>query len=272
LRERPDRFVNYQPLQLALRETQQAYRSPRVLIGLAVVALILGYAGPFDTFRQLGVLPRSAYWAIIVFVTYGVGLAAGLTLLAAFHPRPRHLVWRVLVIGISASLPVTPILALINLGFLGGNPFAAPSLLMLWSYCFVVSLGVGVMHELLPPNLALAGTLATAAPAPAAPPTILNRVPLQRRGRLIALSVSDHYVEVLTDGGRSLVLMRLSDAIAETGSVRGLQIHRSHWVALDAVRGVVRNRGTVLVELPGGERLPISRGYLPAARAAGLLA
>jgi hypothetical protein len=62
------------PLQLALREMQQAYRSPRVLLGMGVVALILGYAGPFDTFRELGVLPRSAYWTIIVFVTYGVGL------------------------------------------------------------------------------------------------------------------------------------------------------------------------------------------------------
>jgi DNA-binding LytR/AlgR family response regulator len=91
-----------------------------------------------------------------------------------------------------------------------------------------VSLEVGVMHELVPPNLALAASPAMAESTSDASPPILNRVPVQRRGRLIALSVSDHYVEVLTDGGRSLVLMRLSDAIAETGPVKGLQIHRSH--------------------------------------------
>jgi hypothetical protein len=271
LRERSDRFVNSKPLQLALREMQQAYRNPRVLIGMTAVALILGYAGPFDTFRELGLLPRVAYWAIIVFLTYGVGLAAGLTLLDAFDPRPRQLAWRVLVIGIGASVPVTLVVALVNLGFLNDEPFEPLNLVVLWSYCFVVSLGVGVMHEVMPSPAVLSAAPPPATPSSSAPP-ILNRVPMPRRGRLIALSVSDHYVEVLTDGGRSLVLMRLSDAIAETGPVEGLQIHRSHWVALGAVQRIVRSGGKVLVELPGGERLPVSRGYLPAARAAGLLA
>ena len=45
-----------------------------------------------------------------------------------------------------------------------------------------------------------------------------------------------NYVEVWTERGTHLVLMRLSDAIRETAGENGLQIHRSHWVALGAVK------------------------------------
>ena len=60
-------------------------------------------------------------------------------------------------------------------------------------------------------------------------------MPLPQRGGLLALSVEDHYVDIVTDKGKTLVLMRLADAMKETGSVAGLQIHRSHWVARGAV-------------------------------------
>jgi DNA-binding LytR/AlgR family response regulator len=64
--------------------------------------------------------------------------------------------------------------------------------------------------------------------------------------------------------------MRLADAIRETGMVPGLQIHRSHWVAKDAVAKVHRSEGKLMLELRNGMRLPVSRSYLAAARDAGL--
>lgn len=76
---------------------------------------------------------------------------------------------------------------------------------------------------------------------------------------------------MLTDKGSGLLLMRLSDAICETAGVDGVQIHRSHWVALAAVQRVVRADGKPFAELASGRRLPISRGYMAAAKAAGLV-
>ena len=96
-------------------------------------------------------------------------------------------------------------------------------------------------------------------------------MPHPQRGKLLHLSVSDHYVDVVTDRGHALVLMRLSDAIRETGAVPGLQIHRAHRVALDAVRQVHRGNGKVALELSNGTRLPVSRSFMPAARQAGLV-
>src|SRR5690606_41763012 len=99
-------------------------------------------------------------------------------------------------------------------------------------------------------------------------PPILDRLPRQVRGKLSHMSMADHYVEVFTDRGKALVLMRLADAIAETRGVPGLQIHRSHWVALDAVAAFKRLNGRPGGALKTGEILPVSRSYLAAVRAA----
>ena len=88
---------------------------------------------------------------------------------------------------------------------------------------------------------------------------------------LLALIVEAHYVDIVTERGKTLVLMRLADAIRETTGVPGLQIHRSHWVAHAAVVKAHRADGKVQLELSNGLRLPISRGYLPAAKEAGLV-
>ncbi|RYE08124.1 MAG: LytTR family transcriptional regulator [Hyphomicrobiales bacterium] len=56
-----------------------------------------------------------------------------------------------------------------------------------------------------------------------------------------------------------------------TGEIEGLQIHRSHWVARDAVVKAVRAEGKLLVELSNGMRLPVSRGFAAKAKAAGLV-
>ncbi|EBV3599940.1 LytTR family transcriptional regulator, partial [Salmonella enterica subsp. enterica serovar Virchow] len=90
------------------------------------------------------------------------------------------------------------------------------------------------------------------------------------RGQLTHLSMQDHYVDVRTDNGGAMVLMRLSDAIAETRGVEGLQIHRSHWVALGAVQKAIRRGGRPYVIMKDGTELPVSRSYLDTVRSAGL--
>ena len=69
-----------------------------------------------------------------------------------------------------------------------------------------------------------------------------------------------------------MLLMRLGDAMAETDNVPGVQIHRSHWVALDGVSAVKRQSGKVMVETRAGDYLPVSRSFMSAAKSAGLIA
>jgi DNA-binding LytR/AlgR family response regulator len=115
---------------------------------------------------------------------------------------------------------------------------------------------------------------ASAAVAPAAPkrPRVVDRLPPAQRGQLTHMSMQDHYVDVRTDRGGGLVLMRFADAIAETDGTAGVQIHRSHWVASNAVEKAIRRDGKLVLKLTDGTELPVSRSFQPAVKEAGLLA
>ena len=101
---------------------------------------------------------------------------------------------------------------------------------------------------------------------------LIQRLPTRlREAQVISMSMQDHYVEVTTSNGTSLLLMRLSDAIRETDGIAGLQVHRSHWVALDQVSAAIRQGDRATLTMVTGDEVPVSRTYLNAIKEAGLL-
>ena len=113
----------------------------------------------------------------------------------------------------------------------------------------------------------MAPAAATAPAAAAAPPySIFDRLPRRLGTDLIYLTVDDHYVEAHTRAGSAILLMRFSDACAEL-SDRGLQVHRSYWVAKRYMKRLVRRDGRTVLRLITGQEIPVSRTYLAAARA-----
>ncbi len=102
------------------------------------------------------------------------------------------------------------------------------------------------------------------------PPRFLDRLPPRLRGAVIhAVQAEDHYLRIHTDRGSDLILMRLSDAVAELEGLEGAQTHRSWWVARDAVRDIKRGDGRATLTLDGGLTVPVSRRHARALRAAG---
>ncbi|QDZ11502.1 LytTR family DNA-binding domain-containing protein [Devosia ginsengisoli] len=233
----------------------------RSWVALAVLSLVVGLVGPFGTFA-MPVPGRLAYWTSVVF-----GTAAAGTLFASLGERLLGdrlppLVGAALA-GAIAGLPITLVVMLIN-AVVYGLSFEAIDTATLLVYCALISAAVTMLSAFL-------SARASVPAAAEAGPALLERLALPQRGRLLHLAVADHYVEVTTDRGRALLLMRLSDAIRETAPVAGLQVHRSHWVALDAVRKTARQSGKPVLELENGTIIPISRSYLADAKAAGLL-
>jgi len=259
--------VDRSPLQLALRELQATFSSPHALVAMAAIIVVLGLSGPFNTFAEFGLAQRLVYWFAVVVLTFAAGRFTATVALTLIGDRIVGRNWRLLATGLICGAPVTAVVLIINAVVFNGRPGVDP--LVLWLYCTAIV--IAVLFVLAAARRRPAAAVAAGPDATGEPPRILERVPHPQRGKLLALSVQDHYVEVITEKGRTLVLMRLADAMRETGAVAGVQIHRSHWVALDAVKRVVRAEGKVAVELPGGDRLPVSRGFLPAARAAGLV-
>jgi DNA-binding LytR/AlgR family response regulator len=107
-------------------------------------------------------------------------------------------------------------------------------------------------------------------PVESQPPRFLERLPLKLRGgQIYAISAEDHYLRIHTSRGSDMILMRLSDAIVELDGIEGSQVHRSWWVARDALEGVERGEGKAVFTLKDGTKAPVSRTFSKALRQAG---
>jgi DNA-binding LytR/AlgR family response regulator len=99
-----------------------------------------------------------------------------------------------------------------------------------------------------------------AMPACTIPSGFADRLPPRlRAGRLQAIAAEDHYLRVHTDLGSDLVLMRIGDAATLLESLPGARVHRSWWVARDAVTGSRSTNGNIMLELACGLDVPVSR-------------
>jgi len=262
------RFVNDTALQSTLRQMQALLRDGRSWALLGILGVIAGLVGPFGTYEAVPLVPRLLYWIAVIIGTGAMGtLVAGLAerQLRAWLPVSAA----ALTGGALAGPPITAVVVLVNL--LAFGPDTTPiGILTLLVYCTAIASAVTLLSAL----LGMRPGSISAAPVAAAPadPALLDRLPRPQRGRLLHIAVSDHYVDVTTDKGTTLVLMRLSDAIRETAPEPGLQVHRSHWVALAAVRRGFRQDGKPVLELENGTVVPVSRTFMDVVRAAGLLA
>ncbi len=264
--------MNGTPLQLTLRELRAVYANPISLSIMACVGAIAGITGPFGTFSALSLGARLAYWLAIVFLTFGAGMVGGTLSEALFARLTSPLLWRLAVGGIGASVPVTGTVVLISALAFPDLSVTGISLGMLYGYCLAISLALMAILEIAnPPNTPGVLPFDGSGPSQEIPntdPKLLDRLPKNARAPLSHLSMADHYVEVHTERGMSLVLMRFSDAMAETDGVAGLQIHRSHWVSKAAVSGLERVDGRFVVRTRSGATLPVSRSFLSSVRAA----
>lgn len=272
--------MNDGPLQFTLRRLQALVFMPRFWGVIVAVSVVLGIAGPFGTLAQLPPLPRFGYWLTLSLATFLAGYATigflSATLQKSIGARPVRLA----VAGLAAGIPVTAVVLIVD-RLLFGDPIAPDwGTGALYVNCSLIAAAISFVFGLVDrgsasePQAAGAGTaaapVAVAEQAAPARPALLDRLPAQARGRLLYLSMQDHYVDVHTDKGGTLVLLRLADAIREAEPVEGLQIHRSHWVALDAVAGAQRKDGKLLLTMRDGAALPVSRSALTAVRARGL--
>ena len=107
---------------------------------------------------------------------------------------------------------------------------------------------------------------------PAAAPEFLAKTRGIEVGDIVALTAQEHYVRVCTRERSELVYHRFGDAVAEMPPEAGMQVHRSWWVALNAVAGARRAGRRYRLELDDGTVVPVSDRYLGLARKRGLLA
>ncbi|MFW2542530.1 LytTR family DNA-binding domain-containing protein [Primorskyibacter sp. 2E107] len=254
--------------QSALREWRAHFSHPVTWVITGGIGLILALAGPFGTDRLLSLPGRMAYWLVLVVATY----AAGVLVSAAVRRRLAGMptVAAVLIEALAIGTAICGVVLGQNALVFGWVPDASemPEFLgTLFSIALIVTGGlhVAARHRSGPPVEAIRP------PETPAPPPILERLPLDKRGALLALSVEDHYVRVQTTRGEELILMRLSDAIREVGDTPGARVHRSHWAAFGQVKAARREGDRAILTMTNGTEVPVSRTNVTRIREAGLL-
>ncbi|MBL1437294.1 MAG: LytTR family transcriptional regulator [Rhodobacteraceae bacterium] len=98
-------------------------------------------------------------------------------------------------------------------------------------------------------------------------PSIEGLIPAKKLGALISMSSQDHYVEIVTDIGRHLERLTMKMAVELAPKAVGLQVHRSHWVAYNAILDLEKTGGRYAVLLQNGTKIPVGKSRVAEVRA-----
>ncbi len=254
--------VTTQPSHSTLRELRGHFTQPVTGAVIGGIALILTLVAPFGSGETMRALPRFGYWLVMIVLTYASGYAVSAYCLTAL-PNRLSVTQSNLITAIANGVVVMAVVLGVNWALIGFVPSGQDALTLPLSV-FVIGAVITLILQL------VAKPSAAPAVTPSLPP-ILSRLPMEKRGALVAISVEDHYVRIRTDKGEEMILMRLADAIKEVGQTAGLQVHRSHWVATAAVTSAKRTGDRAILTMSQGADIPVSRTYVPAIKEAGLL-
>ena len=87
-------------------------------------------------------------------------------------------------------------------------------------------------------------------------------IPIHIRAPLVSLTAQDHYVEIVTQKGSHLHRMSMKEAVGLTKDKQGVQVHRSHWVAFDAMHALEKSAERFLLKLRDGRQIPVAKSKL----------
>jgi len=250
---------------------------------MTVIGVVLAFIGPFGSFEQPLIL-RLIAWLGFSYLGYAIYSPMGYVVerMGQALDLPKAGLWVAAVL--IATIPMT--MAVMAIGYL---PDAAqiPSLeIIATTYMYVLIVGGGItalFYVLEARNVAVAANEAAVSPmtggaaADDVPPgdsakaRFLDRLPPAVGTDLLALEMEDHYVRAHTVLGSDLILLRMRDAVAELDGIEGQQVHRSWWVAKDAVEGSRREGRNIRLKLTGGLEAPVSRNAAPMLKEQGWL-
>ena len=271
-----------------MRESPYVRSLPYHLPAVVGFALVMGVTGPFGTYEHMGLGVRIVYFTVLGVLNWlqVIALAAWFGRIEPIDRWP--VAGRMALVGLLASVPGTAEVFLVNAWVGRSIPLSALPILFPENafLTIVISVVIGLfveqrLHAAADAERARVAALpAVATPssdglrsaaAPVETPDFFRRIPPALGRDLLALEMEDHYLRIHTALGSDLILLRLRDALAELGSERGRQVHRSWWVAQGAVASVERSAGRLVLKLRNGIDVPVSKTFRDQVKAAGWL-
>ncbi|MCP5088616.1 MAG: LytTR family transcriptional regulator [Rhodobacteraceae bacterium] len=264
-------------MQTILYDLKVRLLSPVSIISWIIGSVVCSLTGPFSTYEVDSFGFRVVFWTSILFVSMVLGNAVIVFLL---HYRPKWQFHQYLIVAVGSFSTIYGAFVWIAINQIyeaGDLPHPAVLFAVI---AFVATAIFAIVYLVSPDQMKAKHPQAETPPQHQEPdpePMLTNGNSFMHRlspgagKRLIRLAMRDHYVEAYTERGQQTLHMRFSDAIKELNGVNGGQIHRSHWVNYDEIKGVVKNTGKTGFEMSDGFVAPISRSRKPGLKQRGLL-
>lgn len=231
----------------------------RTLSFAVVAGIVFGVFGPFGSFLNGDVVLRIFSWT--------GNLVGGTLIVGLLLPPITRFAIRLglpMLAGLAIAILVTAAL---------GSVFAALYGHWLWPYAITRVRPVDWFSQSLLVELCLLGLwividLARQALTKSPPPKPVEPA-VNLKEPVLCLQMEDHYVRIHRASGSTLELMPLHEAIGRYGSPDGLQVHRSWWVAGNAVAEADRDVRNWRLRLSNGLFVPVARNRIVDVRARG---
>ena len=258
---------------------------------MVATGLLFGLIGPFGTF-ELPLVPRVLLWILMILAGYPIFRTLGTVAnwLAETTAVPY---WVALPLALTiAAIPMSFIVAGLFMRMDPVDAVQRQGFIILYAEVWLVGLVIhGAMtllmrqpatepvptitqpqSNIVPEPMPAVVQEQTHPPAPEPTTALASRpaLPLPPGfGPLLALKAEDHYLRAYAPGREELFLMRLRDAVAMLPDDAGVQVHRSWWVAKDAVSKLNRDGRSATLTLSNGTEVPVARDRMAAVKAAG---
>lgn len=243
-----------------------ANRHARGVVLALAVGVFLALVGAFDT----GGAPlwlRLVYWSLLMLIGSLAGLGVSLATEMGVWLDNRPWLQGAVIVAVLTPVLTLAVWAITMSFFCTGCGYPIGRIGQYFVPVLVITLALTILNYVIQKTPVETHAAVSAA---ASPPRFLERLPPKLRGAdLYAVEAEDHYLRLHTSKGQDLILMRLSDAVAELEGIEGARTHRSWWVAKGAVTGARRGDGRATLTLTNGVEAPVSRAYAGALRAAG---
>lgn len=223
-----------------------------VAAGWAMSSVFVAAAGPFGTFGTHPFWWVLLYWAALI----GIAIVLGILFRVFFRIYMSGLKpWGEHVAAAAAlALVFGPMILWVNRSLTGDASPGGLGLVHCIAVVFAMAISTVILRRVM--------TLGDDPQVTVAQDKLLQRLSLPDDVRIKAVSSDNHHIRILTDDGQShRILMRLRDAVNEIDRELGFCIHRSHWVAQDAIERLHQQDGREVVVLSCGAQLPVGPKY-----------
>jgi len=237
----------------------------RAVTFATAIGVLLGVLGPYGSYLNDGIGPRILYWIVMTLTGMAmIGVLVPLFFrLAARIGLPRLFSFAVAVLV--ASVPIAVVSSIVCRAIWGA--LVARLTWIDWysqaALTSVVVVGLWIVLELAIETRRRPKVAIPAQPAPKV---------AELAGPVLCLQMEDHYVRIHRPTGSTLELLPLREAIGRFGGADGLQVHRSWWVATQAVAGAERDARNWRLRLTNGITVPVARNRVTEARTRGWIA